>query len=348
MRCDVETLRKFGAEVFRKAGLSEKDAEVCIDSFIVSDLRGIRTHGTTHLKGYCQRLEMGTASTGSDMEIIETSPSTIVVDAKHAVGMSAAMTVMEKCMEKAKVSGVCFASVKNGCHYGFGGYFPMKAAEQGMIGFCVSNTPALVAPFGGADPILGTNPLSIAIPAGKYPSIVLDMATSLVAKGKISLALKEGKTIPKGWAVDKDGADTTDPAAANVGALLPFGGPKGYAIGLIISILSSALSGSDTDLNIPRFWEEPEKLTNIGYFMGCIDISKFVNLETFKERVDNILDVVKNSRPAVGFKEVMIPGEIELNYSKDCYENGIEMSEVTLRELKELAEKYDIPYPFNE
>lgn len=347
MKVDINTLRKFGVEVFQKAGLSEKDAEVCMDSFIESDLRGIRTHGTTHLKAYCERLELGTASTGSDIEIIETSPSTLVVDAKHAVGMSAAMNVMEKCIEKAKISGSCFASVTNGCHYGFGGYFPMKAAEQGMIGFCVSNTPALVVPFGGADPILGTNPLSVAIPAGKYPTLVLDMATSIVAKGKISLALKEGKTIPKGWAVDKDGNDTTDPAAANVGALLPFGGAKGYSIALIISILSSALSGSATDINIPRFWEETDKLTNIGYFMGCIDITKFVDLNVFKERVDSLFDLLKDSRPAPGFKEIMIPGEIEYLLTKDNLENGLEVSDVSMKEMKELSDKYDIPYPFN-
>lgn len=347
MKYDIETLRKFGEEVFVKAGLSEKDAKVCMDSFLISDLRGIKTHGSTHLKDYCDRLEKGTASTGSEIEIVETAPSSIVVDSKHAVGMSAAMTVMEKCIEKAKVSGSCFATVKNGCHYGFGGYFPMKAAEQGMIGFCVSNTAPLVAPFGGADPILGTNPLSIAIPAGKYPPLVLDMATSLVAKGKISLALKEGQSIPKGWAVDKDGADTTDPAAANVGALLPFGGPKGYSIGLIISILSSALAGGEMDINVPRFWETTDELTNIGFFMGVIDISKFVKLDVFKERVDNIFDLMKNSRPAAGFKEVMLPGEIELNFTEESYERGLDIPESSLREMKELAERYNIPYPFN-
>ena len=161
------------------------------------------------------------------------------------------------------------------------------------------------------------------------------------------MALKEGKTIPKGWAVDKDGNDTTDPAAANIGALMPFGGPKGYAIGLIISILSSALSGSAIDINIPRFWEETDKLTNIGYFMGCIDISKFVDLDIFKERVDSIFRLLKNSRPASGFKEVMMPGEIEYNLTKANLENGIEMSDISMKEMKELAEKYEIPYPFN-
>lgn len=346
MKYSVDLIRKFGTDVFVKAGLSKKEAGICMDSFILSDLRGIKTHGTTHLKGYCDRLQKGTAVPGSQIDIQETGVSSLVVDAKHAVGMSAAMLVMEKCIEKAKQSGVCFATVHNGCHFGFGGYFPMKAAEQGMIGFCVANTPALVAPFGGADPVLGTNPISVAVPAGRYPAFVLDMATSIVAKGKISLALKEGRTIPSTWAVDKDGNPTSDPAAANVGALLPAGGAKGYGLGLLVSVLSSALAGGDMDTDIPRFWEQPEQMTNIGYFMGCIDISKFMDLNLFKNRIDAVFDNVTASRPAPGFERVMIPGEIELKASKQWEKDGIELSDATLKEFFELAERYHIEYPF--
>jgi LDH2 family malate/lactate/ureidoglycolate dehydrogenase len=342
----VETIKKFGTEVFVKAGLSEQDAAICMESFLLSDLRGILTHGTTHLKDYCARLEKGTVSPSGEIDIVKTGPSTLVVDAKRTVGMSSAYKVMQRCVDEAATAGTCFASVKNGCHYGFGGYFAMYAADRGMIGFCITNTPPLVAPFGGADPVLGTNPLSVAIPAGKYPALVLDMATSLVAKGKISLALKEGRPIPEGWAVDKDGAPTTDPAAANVGALLPVGGPKGYGIGLAISVLSSALSGSDIDIDIPRFWEETGKPTNIGFFMGAIDISRFVDLDTFKTRVDAIFAMLKSSRPAPGFSEVMIPGEIEFNLTQKTLAEGLDLSEVTLREFKVLADKYGVDYPF--
>lgn len=215
-----------------------------------------------------------------------------------------------------------------------------------MIGFCIANITALVAPFVGAEPLFGTNPISIVIPAGKYPAMVLDMATSIVAKGKISLALKEGKSSPEGWALDKNGVPTTDPAAANVGALLPVGGPKGYALGLLVTLLTSALSGADIDSDIPRFWEEPEKLTNIGYFMGVIDISKFCLLDIFKTRVDAVFDMLKNSRPAAGFKEVMIPGEIEFNATQRSVEEGLELSDVTMREFKDLSEKYKVEFPF--
>jgi len=252
---------------------------------------------------------------------------------------------MEKCMEKAKESGCCFATVNNGCHYGFGGYFPMKAAEEGFIGFCVANGPSMVAPFGGADPVLSTNPISVAIPGSKT-MFVMDMATSLVAKGKISLALKEGKSIPEGWALDKDGNPTTDPAAANVGVLLPMGGPKGYGLGLMVSLLTCALANSDFDTQIPRFWEQPEIPTNIGYFMGAIDISKFLPLEQFKANADMIFKVLKETRTAPGFSEVMIPGEIEKNLTDKNMAEGIDLSEATLKEFKELSERYGVEYCF--
>ena len=346
MRIDVEKIRAFGTQVFEKAGLSNKEAAICMDSFLLADLRGIVTHGVTHLKGYCDRLMKGTATNCSAMEISETGPSSLTVDAKHAVGMCAAMLVMEKCIEKAKSSGNCFATVHNGCHYGFGAYFPMKAAEQGMIGFCVANTPALVVPFGGADPMLGTNPISVAVPAGKSPALVLDMATSIVAKGKISLAMKEGKDIPLGWAVDKEGNPTTDPVAANVGALLPMGGAKGYGLALLVSLLSSALAGGDIDVNIPRFWEETERKTNIGYFMGCIDVSRFVDLDVFKSRVDCLFDVILASRPAPGFSRIMIPGEIEFAATREGLAAGVELSDATLKDFKHLSEQYGVAYPF--
>lgn len=346
MKYPVETIRKFGSQIFEKAGLSPEDAAVSMDCLIMADLRGMRTHGTTHMKDYCRRVSIGTTAVGVEPEIVETAPSTLAVDAKHTIGMATGLKVMRRCIENAKKTGTCVAAVHNGCHYGLGAYFPMKAAEEGMIGFSFANTPPLVAPFGSAEPLLGTNPISIVIPADRYPDLVLDMATSLVAKGKISLALKERKAIPEGWALDKDGAPTTDPAAANVGALLPFGQHKGYALCLIVSLLSFALSGADMDIDIPRFFEETEKITNVGYFMGAIDISKFCPVDVFKSRVDRMFDVIKNSRPAVGFREVLIPGELEVNMTKKSLEEGIDLSEATLKDFRVMSEMYGVEYVF--
>ena len=346
MKYPVETIRKYCEQVWEKAGLTPEDAAQCVDVLLAADLRGQRTHGVTHMKDYCTRMKLGTASNGADIDIQQTSPSTLVVDAKHGVGMVVGAKVMKRCIEQAKESGVCFASVHNACHYGLGAYYPMMALKEDMIACSFANTPALVAPFGGADALLGTNPISVAVPAGKYPGLVMDIATSVIAKGAISLALKEGRSIPEGWALDKDGAPTTDPAAANVGALLPFGAHKGYGMEVICSILSFALSGADMDINIPRFFEQPEKLTNIGQFMGCINISKFCKVEDFKARVDALFDVLKACRPAAGSKGVMIPGEIEVNKTKVSLEEGIDLSEATLKDFKEMSDYYGVPYVF--
>ncbi len=347
MKYPVEKIRDFCEKIWVKAGLSEEDARTCVDVLLAADIRGQRTHGTTHMKDYCERLRRGTATNGQDIEITKTGDSTLVIDAKHAVGMVAAPKAMRACIEQAKKSGVCFAGVHNGVHYGLGAYYPMMCLEENMIGFSVTNAPALVAPFGGADPLLGTNPVSVAIPAGEYPALVMDIATSVAAKGNIALAMKEGRDIPLGMALDKDGNPTTDAKAANEGVLLPFGAHKGYSIGLIISILAFALSGADMDINIPRFFEHPELEANCGYFMGCIDISRFCPVDEFKKRVDSLFALIKACRPAKGSRGVLIPGEIEYNKTLVAQEEGIDLSEATLQDFRDMAAMYGVEYTFD-
>ena len=346
MKCPVEELRDFCEKVWVKAGLTPEDAKICVDVLLAADLRGQRTHGVTHMRDYCERMQLGTSTPGTDAEYTLTSPTTYVVDAKHGVGMVVAPKAMEKCIQQAKKSGVCFASIHNACHYGLGAYYPMMALKENMIAFSFANAPALVAPFGGADPCLGTNPISVAIPAGRHPDLVLDIATSVVAKGRIQLAMKEGQSIPEGWALDQDGAPTTDPFVANHGVLLPFGAHKGYAMELIGSLLSYALSGADMDINIPRPFECRDQFTNIGQFMGCISIEKFCDVETFKSRVDGLLDVLKACRPAAGSQGVMIPGEIEVERTQAAQKEGIELSQALLREMREMSETFGVPCSF--
>lgn len=346
MKYSVELIRDFCEKVWTKAGLTPEDAKVCTDVLLAADLRGQRTHGTTHMRDYCERMRKGTSRPGTDAEFRLTSPTSYVVDAKYGVGMVVAPRAMQKCIEQAKVSGACFASIHNACHYGLGAYYPMMAAEENMIAVSFANAPALVAPFGGADPCLGTNPISVAIPAGRYPMLVMDIATSVVAKGRIHLAMKEGGSIPEGWALDRNGAPTTDPFEANVGVLMPFGAHKGYAMELIGSILSFALSGADLDIHIPRPFECTDQYTNIGQFMGCIDISKFCDVDVFKARVDGMFDVLKACRPSAGSAGVLIPGEIEVGRTREAMETGIDISEAVLREFKEMSETFGVPYPF--
>ena len=191
--------------------------------------------------------------------------------------------------------------------------------------------------------MLGTNPLSIAVPSGTYPDVVLDMATSTVAKGKIALALKEARPIPDTWALAPDGTPTTDPAQANIGTLTPLGGAKGYALALIINIICSCMAGGQADHHIQRMFENPTEPSGVGYFMGAIDISRFVELETFKARADDLYRDLKNSPKAPGVQEIMLPGEIEARLTEENRRKGIDISDAIIKELTVLSEKYQVP-----
>ena len=190
--------------------------------------------------------------------------------------------------------------------------------------------------------MLGPNPLSIAIPAGEYPDVVLDMATSKAAVNNIALAMKEGRPIPEDWAVGPEGERTTDPVAAYHGALLPFGGYKGYGIQLIISLLAHALAGGDMDRDIPRAWADADQACNFGCFMGAIDVSKFVPLEVFKQRTDALLRQIKEGPAAPGVKEILIPGERGYAESRRAQAEGVEIPDSVMEELRRLAEQYQI------
>jgi LDH2 family malate/lactate/ureidoglycolate dehydrogenase len=224
-------------------------------------------------------------------------------------------------------------------------YYAMMAAKQGMIGIVMSNSPSTVAPFGGAEPILGTNPLAIAIPAGDEYPIVLDMATSVVARGKIRLSLNNKQEIPLGWAVDPEGNPTTNPEEAIKGALLPFGGPKGYAIGLIIHILSTLLTNSAREYEIKSIDDLTGK-SEVGNFMGAIRISSFISQEIFNQEIDELIQRIKNSKRAKDVNRIYLPGEIEFEVQKDREKNGIPISDGVAKNLRKLAEQLEISMNF--
>jgi LDH2 family malate/lactate/ureidoglycolate dehydrogenase len=348
MKCNSQDLKNFGIEIMKKVGLNEKDAKVFLDSLVLAEMRGVSSHGITRLKAYSDRIKAGDIAVNTIPKIVSESDSIFVVDGKNGPGMTVGITVMEKCVEKAKKTGVCLAAVHNSSHYGFGGYYAMYAADRNMVGFSACNADAAVVPFGGAKPMLGTNPLSVAIPANRHPNLVLDMATSVVAKGKIHLYEKLGKAVPNTWIVDKDGKPSTNPADILEGALLPFGGVKGYAISLIIDILCSALSGAKDSRQISSFFSCPDSrnFQNVGFLMGAIAIEKFIAIDLFKDRVDQMFDEIKQCPPAPGFSNVLIPGELEQAFYTKNASEGIELSSQIVEELIGLAGQYGLQHPF--
>ena len=344
MKYSVSSLRRYGEAIAEKAGMSRKDAKNMMENLLEADLRGIRSHGFTKLLGYMMRIERGITSPTAQPVITSDGGTTFSIDGNNGMGSTIGCFTMDECIRRAGEYGVSFGAVRNASHYGFGGFYAMRAAKAGMIGFSICDAPALQAAYGGMSAVLGTNPLSVAVPSGKYPDFVLDMATSTVAKGKIALALKEGRTIPDTWALDTGGNPTTDPEAANRGVLTPLGGAKGYALALLIDVICSCLAGGNNSRRIERMFEDPTKPSGVGYFMGAIDISRFVPLEVFKTRADEMYEEIKSSPAAPGFSEIMIPGEIEYRMEQKNMLEGIDISEAILKELAELSEKYEVPF----
>jgi LDH2 family malate/lactate/ureidoglycolate dehydrogenase len=340
---DWQALRGFVQELFMAKGLSEGDAFVVADCMVDADLTGVETHGVFLVNTYLTRIEKGVINVKTNFQVVNDYPGSFLIDGHDSLGMVTSRFAMEKCIEKAKTSGCCLGMVAQSNHFGMSAYYVKMAAQENMIGCCVANAPANIAPWGSPKPYFGTNPIAISAPTKGQP-LVLDMATSVSSMGKINLAAKLGKDIPAGWAIDGDGRPTTDAKAAQNGTLLPIGGPKGYGLTLFIDVLAGLMTGS---LNGPHIAYVVSKVTEfkpqrLGHAFLAIDVSKFVPLESFLERIEIMKAEVKAFPKNNGVAEILMPGEIELNRKEERLRNGIPLSEVIYAQLLELAAKHGV------
>lgn len=346
MKYTIQELEDFSTQVMEAAGLAREDAALFSQSLVYADARGISSHGISRLKTYALRVQSGVIARKACPEVVSDGQGLLLINARHGIGSVSAIRIFDLLMKRAQTQGSCFAFVYNATHFGTGAFLTEHVARQGMIGFVVANAEASVVPIGGTKPMLGTNPLSVAMPAGRFAPPVLDMATSTVARGKVILAKKTGQTIPKGWAVDAKGQDTQDPDLALKGAMLPFGGAKGYGISLFIDLLCSGVSGALNSRTTHSFWSDYEHPQNIGYFQGVINHSLVVDQEAMLERVDGILGEMKACPPAPGVQEVYLPGEPERITHEGTRKEGILLPDSVKTELKELARTYAVADPF--
>lgn len=340
----AEQLKNYCALLFQKLGVPQEEALLNADSLIEADLTGVESHGVSRVPLYLKRLRLGLVRPSLELKTIIDMPSTAVIDACNSLGVSVSTKAMGTVIEKAKQNGIAFVTVKNSNHYGTAAYFAKMALEHNMIGFTGTNVPPCMAPWGGTVPYFGTNPIAVAIPAGKQLPIVVDMATSVVARGKIALAAKKNQPIPLGWARTIDGEDTTDAKAALEGALLPFAGPKGSAIATIIEVFSGILAGSiftSQLVNFNTIFEGPAK---VSHFFGAIDIKAFVAIEQFKDNIDQMVTEVKANPPAKGVNEIFLPGEIEWRSREKRLHEGIPLSPVIINELKNEGQIYGVDW----
>ena len=332
---EPEALHQFCRDLLEAEGVDAGCARDVADVLIDADLTGKGTHGVSRLPVYLQRLREGLVSRRNEVRIVREGPSSLVIDAGNTLGATVGKFAMEACIQRAGETGCCFATVRASNHFGAAGYYARMASDRDMIGFVCTNLTGKIAPWGSVEPFLGTNPIAVAAPSGGLP-VVLDMTPTTVALGKLILAQKLGQSIPLGWALDKDGNPTTDPARGREGSLLPIGGPKGSGLALVVDILCGVLSGAGYGPHLHDLYtmDAPQ---GIGHFVGAIDIAHFLEVDRFKETLSAMIAEIKGLRKAEGVREIWIPGERSLRQGERSRREGIELPEPVYEELAALG-----------
>lgn len=335
-----ERIRRYVVDLFGKYGVSEKDALAVADNLIDADMRGVTTHGLTRIPLYTEKFVNKLCDPAARPEIIRDFGGTAVIDAKHCLGQISATTGMELAIEKAKKFGVGFVGVRNGAHYGTAGYYALMAEREGLIGFSSTNSGVFVAPFGGVEKRLGTNPIAVALPSNRHYPVLLDMATSKVARGKLLVNMKKGIDVPDDWALDIDGNRTTDSTKAFNGILLPLG-YKGYGMAVIVDMLSGVLMGSGFGKMVDTRTDHPY----VGSNFMAINTEAFCDLEEFKRNVDELIDEIKQVRLEEGVQKVYMPGEIEFDIeAENRAKGGVPIHPFQIKELNEQASTFGFTF----
>ncbi|MEJ5994528.1 Ldh family oxidoreductase [Pedobacter sp. Du54] len=348
-------LRTFTHSVFKKMGCSNEHAELATDVLIKSDLRGIDSHGVARLSGYVRLWEKNRINATPTIRVVHETPTTATVDGDGGLGLVVAPFAMKVAIEKAEKYGSGWAAVKNSNHFGIAGYHALMAVEKDMIGISMTNASPLVAPTYANERLLGTNPMCYAFPAGKYPPVIVDMATAAAANGKLEIAQRANKDVPDGWVQDKAGKSSINPnELKSGGSLLPLGSDKdhgshkGYGLSATVDIFSAVLSGANYGPWVPpfvSFLEPPNDPVGegIGHFLGAIRVDGFRPTEDFKSHLDNWITRFKSAKTVDPTKKVIIPGEPEYNFEQERKVSGIPIIDVVVKDLNELAHKLEIP-----
>ncbi|MDN3668315.1 Ldh family oxidoreductase [Echinicola jeungdonensis] len=356
MNFTFEQLFDFTKNIFVKIGCPERDAETAAEVLLSADLRGVDSHGVARLSGYVRLWEAGRINPNPNVKIIHETPSTAVVDGDGGLGLVVAPVAMKVAMDKARNVGTGWVSVKHSNHYGIAGYHAMQALQENMIGLSMTNASPLVSPTFSKERLLGTNPISIAIPAKEQPPFVADMATTTAANGKLEILQRKGENAPEGWIQGKDGNPTTNPYGVKEGgSLLPLGGDrehgshKGYALGSIVDIFSAVLSGANYGPWVPPFvaFLEPDPNPvgeGLGHFFGAMRVDAFRPADEFKSHMDKWIERFRSSATTPGHEKVLIPGDPERELEQERRKSGIPLLNPVEKDLKALGKKFKVPF----
>lgn len=352
LRIAADDLKRTAAGLLMKQGVSRDDAALVGEVLAAADLRGIESHGVGRLDSYyLSRLRQGLINPRPRIQTINDFGATFLLDNDNGLGHPACYRAMQKCIALARKFGIGIGGVRNSNHFGIAGYYSMMALEEGMIGICISNSQPLVIPTCSSKKILGTNPFSIAVPAGRERPFVLDMATSVVPLGKIQVHSRKGLGIPCGWGADSRGRSTLDPAAViEGGGLYPLGGApetagyKGYGLAAAIDIFSGVLSGANF-LSGVLSAQDSSKACNVGHFTAAINIEAFADKDSFGERMEVFIKELKEAPLAAGCDQIYVAGEKEfIQWDKNIME-GVPLHEKVWSELTALCKENGIRPP---
>ena len=345
---NADQLKAFGSQIFSALDVPTEDAELVSDLLVEANLTGFDSHGVIRIPIYARGIKMGAVKPRAEIKIVRETRSTAAIDGGWNLGQVVAKYAMNVCIEKARKSVVGLVTAKNSQHAGRLNTYAEMAMAQDMIGIASVNSASYVAPYGGKSKQLGTNPLCFAIPSGREPPMVLDMATSVWARGKIMVYLARGEELPEGVFMDPDGNPTKDPGWYTKGGVLrnlggEIAGYKGFGLSLLVEILTGALTEGGVS-NSEEYRSRPFYGGN-GIFMMAIDVGQVTELDAFKRRVDDLLSSVRDSPTAPGYEEILIPGEPERLKKEERLREGIYVEDKTWGDLMALAEELGVEPP---
>jgi LDH2 family malate/lactate/ureidoglycolate dehydrogenase len=339
----AQALRRFCTAAFQATGAPAEDAATVADTLVEADLRGVHSHGVWWMSTYTRRLRQGGLNPRPRLQVVRETPAMLLLDGDGGMGQVASVAAMRHAIAKAKTGGVGAAAVRNSNHFGAAAYYALLAAPEQQIGFATTDAEPTMAPWGGAQKlVVGNNPLAYAIPVDDEFTMLLDMAQSVVAWGKIFLAAQRGEKIPPTWALNATGEPTEDPHEAMAGVLLPVGGYKGYGLALVMQVLSSVLSGATFGPTMPPM-ADPALSQGHGHFFLALDIAHFIPLAEFRQGMAQMVAEQRDAPLAKGVDRIYLPGEIEHGKRQQRLLHGVPLEAYVVQSLVQLGQELGVP-----
>ena len=340
MKFTSDQLLEFSRSMLVAAKVHPETSNLLAETLVCAELWGHQSHGLLRLPWYLERIATGATDRNAEKEIVIDGGAIAVLDGHNGIGQDIAHTAMSEAIRRSKAHGVGVVSVRRSGHFGTAMYFTRMAAEAGCIGIITTNASPAMAPWGGREKKIGNNPWSIGAPARKGP-MVMDIANTVVARGKIFNAIKRGENIPENWAIDSTGAPTVNPEEALKGLIQPLAAHKGYVISVMMDVLSGVLSGSAFTTNVVGPYM-PKGQSGAGHLVVALNVNAFRPYEDFLDDMDVMVDQIKSTPLAVGFDEIFYPGELETRNEERLSKNGVSLPNDTVEQLNKVADELGV------